>query len=108
MILLVPALLVELSVFTYNSHWFQAPRGTLPVMGAMMMVLPGTIGIYVHIRAVWSLSNSLSVSSAVMFSQIFWKRVGSYCDPGARTLVVPRWLNWELSLFSGCHVAHCS
>ena len=44
--------LVVLSVFTeYNSHWFQAPRGTLPVMGAMTMVLPGSIGIYVHIRA---------------------------------------------------------
>ena len=62
-ILVVPVLLFVLSVFTeFNSHWFQAPRGTLSVMGAMTMVLPGSFGICVHIRAFWMLSNSLSVT----------------------------------------------
>ena len=67
-------------VFTeYNSHWIQAPRGTLPVMGAMTMVLPsGSIGIYVHIRAsglraIPSLTLWTVVSAAAMVSPMPWQ-----------------------------------
>ena len=61
--------------FTENVGHFLHPSGTLPVMGAMMMVLPsGSIGIYVHIRAYWLRAipslTLWAVSAAVMVSPL--------------------------------------
>ena len=55
-----------------NSQWFQAARGTLPVMGAIIMVLCSSTGFFfAHVCACWTTRNSLSDSVDVFCSSEF-------------------------------------
>ena len=58
---------VEIYFTVFNGHCFRLPRGTMLVRYDND---GGSIGSCVHIRAAWSSSYSLSVSTAAMVSQM--------------------------------------